>query len=115
MDQCYGLRYIGKIPRKQDDPAEIIFLQQFGVVCVDLRCRMGIVPVGTQGCDDLTDPILRVQYTYFVSQRFFSRNAASFGCLFLVKMPFLLPLTRMMPSVVWKSAKFHTSSPWTKS
>jgi len=37
--------------------------------------------------------------------------AAAFGFLSLVKTPFLLPSTRLMPIEVWKSAKFHTCSP----
>ena len=50
-----------------------------------------------------------------VVHRFRKRYAASLGWRWRVKMPFLLPSTRRMPSVVWKSAKFHTSSPCTKS
>lgn len=59
--------------------------------------------------------LISEQLCYLFSQRFFSTNAEDLGCLFLMNTPFLLPLTRMMPSVVWKSAKFHVSSPVMKS
>ena len=72
--------------------------------------------VNRQGAAVFWDHFFRfLKSTGSVVHRFRKRYAASLGWRWRVKMPFLLPSTRRMPSVVWKSAKFHTSSPCTKS
>ena len=47
------------------------------------------------------------------SHRSRTAKAAALGLRSRVNMPFLLPSTRMMPALVWKSAKFHICSPTT--
>ena len=72
--------------------------------------------VNRQGAAVFWDHFFRfLKSTGSVVHRFRKRYAASLGWRWRVNRPFLLPSTRRMPSVVWKSAKFHTSSPCTKS